>query len=692
MKIKQFPGIVLAAALAFTLNFLTGCFDEQHPGTYYTFSGHTIASELENNPDFSEFVKVLKRAGLWTELSTYGEHTCFAPNNESIARFLEERSAKDNKTYSCVEDLPKDICDTLAWTHLLDITCFVGEMTEGPFPKVNLNDRYLNLTFDSAFNYVTEKGDSVFILKRRLNHNSVIIARDDTCENGVVHLIDNCVDFTGDYVFDLVDSDPNTILFSEALKLTGYHPLLSQYYDLSYKIGVDSVVKGIPLNSAGNQYTVYYWEKKKSMFTLFVEPDTLYHAHGIWTVLPDDKYPNSMLEEAMKVYPEHNGDPDIMADYTNPLNPLNRFIAYHILPFYTNIKTINGRSEIINRYNGKITDPEDYFETQASRTLMRISTEYVDGKIGSTYINRRDREGNGTIGFTGGKFRGIKILPIGEMKVKKQTAMNGIYYYIDDLLEYDYNIRNNILDRRIRIDCSTLSPDFLTSGGRQLDPMGRSLIGTGFKDPVNFASYNSEYTLSLRAPANNSYAYEGDGLDTEGNFDMYVKLPPVPHEGNWQLRISFRANSRCGIVQYYMAGVAVGREVTRNDWQPLGIPIDLRIDLDKDPNVGWIKDDDIRSQFSEDEDDAQEAIEELDKSMKNRGWMKGSDSQTTNGGDPHRNIDTMGRRILCTEYMEPNVDYYLRIKQLLDKNDAQYLFDYMELVPKSVYDFDEDKH
>ena len=137
-----------------------------------------------------------------------------------------------------------------------------------------------------------------------------------------------------------------------------------------------------------------------------------------------------------------------------------------------------------------------------------------------------------------------------------------------------------------------------------------------------------------------------------------------------------------------MASVPVGKEVTRNDWTPLGIPIDLRIDLDKDPNVGWIKDSEL---LGEDEDDY-EAVDALDKSMKNRGWMKGSDSQTTNGGDPHRNIDTMGRRILCTEYMVPDVDYYLRIKQLLDKNDAQYLFDYMELVPKSVYDFDEDKH
>ena len=210
--------------VALTMFSVSGCWDEQQPGTYYTFSGQTIASNLEGNPDFSEFVKVLKRAGLWGELSTYGEHTIFAPNNASVKRFLEERSAKDGTTYTSVEDLPIDVCDTLAWTHLLNITCYVGEMVEGPFPKVNLNDRYLILTFDSA---QKENQDGVYELRRRINHGSVIIARDDTCENGVVHLIDNCIDFTGDYVFDLVDNDRQTSLFSEALKLTGFHKLLS---------------------------------------------------------------------------------------------------------------------------------------------------------------------------------------------------------------------------------------------------------------------------------------------------------------------------------------------------------------------------------------------------------------------------------------------------------------------------------
>ena len=72
--------------------------------------------------------------------------------------------------------------------------------------------------------------------------------------------------------------------------------------------------------------------------------------------------------------------------------------------------------------------------------------------------------------------------------------------------------------------------------------------------------------------------------------------------------------------------------------------------------------------------------------------MKGPDSQKTSTGYNHRDVSTMARRILMTEYMRANNDYYLRIKQVLqDDESAQFLFDYLELVPKVVYDNTEDK-
>ena len=41
-------GAAFSAVLAF---LLAGCFDEQHPGSYYTFTDHTVASYLEENSE-----------------------------------------------------------------------------------------------------------------------------------------------------------------------------------------------------------------------------------------------------------------------------------------------------------------------------------------------------------------------------------------------------------------------------------------------------------------------------------------------------------------------------------------------------------------------------------------------------------------------------------------------------------------
>ena len=683
MKNFRFRGFSAFVGVIVALFFFTACWEEIHPGTYYTFSGKTVASDLAENPDYSEFVKVLQRAGIWNDLSTYGNNTCFAPNNDAIARFLEEREQFARKqgidaTYLTVDDLPKEDCDTLAWTHLLDITCYIGDLTPGLLPKVNLNDRFLILTMDST--HVEQEGESMVALQRRLN-NAVIVAKDDSCENGVVHFIDRCIDFGGNYVYDLVDNDPRTLLFSQALKDCGFHTILSEWYDYTYTIGEDSVRGSVKLTQAGNEWTLHYWEKRKTCFTLLVPTDSIFNKHGIFTV--DD-----MFNYAKNIYNEYNDVDSIMSDRSNPKNPLFRFLSYHILPFLMDLSRINGRFEVMETHSKFDTDPEDYFTTYLPNSIMRISTQIVNKKFGNVYINRRDKEGNGTTGFKGPKVTGVRILPSQEMEemgVAQYSALNGVYHYVDDILTYDSEVREDVLDRRMRIDCSTLSPDFITSGARQFDASntGSSNYSYGFKNPKNFASYNQDYRMQVRsASASGSYAYEGDGVDIQGQFDMYVKLPAVPHNGTWQLRLSFRANSHCGIIQNYIACVAPGKEVERTDWKPLGIPVDLRVNM-TDASVGWIQDSDL-------EDEA--AVIALDKSMKNRGWMKGSIVQTTNGGTPHRDVNTMGRLTLMTDYIQSNMDYYIRIKQILDSKDGEFLFDFIEWVPKSVYDNNEDRN
>lgn len=674
--------IALSAAIGTLLLMCSSCIDEQHPGTYYIYNGYTIASRLEEQSDeFSEFIKVLKHSSknLWGGLQTYGKNTCFAPNNDAIAEFLRQRSEKDKKTYTSVDDLPIELIDSLAENHLVEgVTCYVGEMPEGAFQKVNRLDRYLLLNFDSV-KYQVEDGQTKNRLARCVNKFSRIIIADDTCENGVIHEIDRCIDFTGNYVYDLISNNPNTTLFFEALKKTGLLSTLNEYYDTAYQIGADSIGSRskVELHASTRNYQLQFWEHRKTCFTIFVETNQVFAQNGITDL-------ESMKEYAKRVYDDIYPDAAEIDDPTNPQNSLNRFMAYHILPELMGYSNFNTRSDEIDYFSAEITDPEDYFETLAPNSLMRISTDVTsDNPQKRVYINRQGKEGNGSTEFKGDFEPGIEILSPSSMGDVEQIAMNGIMHYIDKVLVYDRNVREVILDRRLRIDAGTLSPDFITSGARGAYTGGDNKTSIGFKDPKHYYSYSNSYKIHLRPVEESTNTYEGDAVDIEGMFDIYVKLPPVPHDGTWQLRVSFRAlENYCGIAQYYMACVPHGQSVRRDGWSPLGLPCDLRVNLD-DVNVGWIDDDEL---------EGQDAIDALDKSMKNRGWMKGPDSQMTQNNRSHRAENHQGRCIISTEYMLANMDYYLRFKQLLDKQDAQYCFDYIELVPKTVYDGYEDKH
>jgi hypothetical protein len=84
-----------------------------------------------------------------------------------------------------------------------------------------------------------------------------------------------------------------------------------------------------------------------------------------------------------------------------------------------------------------------------------------------------------------------------------------------------------------------------------------------------------------------------------------------------------------------------------------------------------------------------EANKAVDKALRNRGYMKQSDAiRAYYGGTTYvvfRAQTTMLRRILTTRYLSGTEDHYLRFKQVLDNNSAEFAFDYIELCPKSVY-------
>ena len=69
---------------------ITSCKEDIDESNLYTFTGETIEDYLANRSErFSSFNYILSRIGYDKILSAYGTYTCFAPDNDAIAHYLD---------------------------------------------------------------------------------------------------------------------------------------------------------------------------------------------------------------------------------------------------------------------------------------------------------------------------------------------------------------------------------------------------------------------------------------------------------------------------------------------------------------------------------------------------------------------------------------------------------------------------
>lgn len=632
------------------------CSDDPVDDAYYTFTGEMTTDYLEHrNDQFSSFITVLKRAELWDLLSTYGEFTTFAPTNTAMGDYLSQRHLNG------VEDLSRAECDTLAWTHLVKSAYFTTDLGEGSLPTTNMNDRYLTLSCDT----LEGDGNIVYLV----NATAQMIARDDSVENGVVHVIDRVLLPNSTFICDIIEEDPSLSLFAEALRATGLADSLYKYFDDSYTISIDSST----VTSTSPHHRIFgnndcYWKYPSShryFFTVFAEPDSIYAEAGITNLSELIAYAKRVYDNT---YPGDAGKYD--DDLTHRRNPLNRFVAYHILDRYASYSelTVNGNvfSAVMSQYQTQLQDIMEFYETMCPYTIMQVCDA-----VGDKWVNRRG------VGVRY-KVRGSRILPPSEAG-RSTDAINGVYHYIDQILTYNQEETiDQVLNIRMRIDATTLSPDFMNAGARNINPgaYGVNFLMTGFKPGYakNFIfSEDTFFGVHNRFWCN---SWEDDMCACLDNFDIKFRIPPVPAGQTYEVRLGYVCGANRTVVQVYFDDNLTGDI-------PCGIPIDLR----KYANAyGWLSD----IELGNDEDQ----IEANDKALRNQGFMKAPDSFTfPNSTDTPRNAVQCLRRILTTRYLEPEHDYYIRLRQVLD-NQAEMSLDYIELVPKSVYDgpVAEDRH
>ncbi len=614
--------------------FTVSCSDDPLPENYYTFTGEMVSDYLQNRPEeFSEFVAILQRSGMYGMMATYGSYTCLAPTNAAVEEYLHSRGL------TSVDQLTKEECDTLSWNHIIDEDAyFTTDLIDGNIPSANMNGR--NLTFSCDSDAMNNNNVVYYI-----NKTSRMIVWDDSVENGVVHTLDKVVVPQTFYLPDVLAENPDVSLFYEALVLTHLDDSLKEYIDESYTCGADSVNQDMTISTGGSPYTMRYVGTRMKRYSAFIETNDVYAQNGI-NNLDDLKARAKQTYDRM--YPEDAGKYD--DDWTHRKNPLNRFIAYHLLPYYGayndwtvsgDVKTTCAKMDLI--------DCTDWYKTLMPGTLMKFSSPQQ-----GLYINRKGLGALATV-------EGVKVLSPSEMGSGiDQQALNGIYHYVDKILEFDEAMRDQVCNDRIRISSATITPEFMNCGAR-----GNTLRATGFKvvEGWDFHGKTPSMTFRKRDVWMVTYA---DCVDMVGQFDVTFSLLPVPKTDTYEVRFAYGWGDMRGKVQIYFG-------TDPDNLQPVGLPIDFTL-WPTDPLIGWV----------EDTGDS-ETDRAIDKAMHNRGYMKDMDSWAQGGVNILRAQAMKLRKILVTETMSPEVTYYIRIKQLMDNPQAELPINYFELVPKSIY-------
>ncbi len=627
--------------------FLTSCSDEPLPENYLTFTGEMVSDYLSNRPElYSEFTEILQRSGMYGMMATYGSYTCLAPTNNAIDAYLKQKGLKS------IDELTTAECDTISWNHLINNAYFTSDLTDGNIPTPNMNDRFLSFSCDST----ATNGNIAYYI----NMVSKLVIRDDSVENGVVHTLDHVIQPSNAYLPELIEDDPNVSIFVSALTLTGLHNKLYDYIDESYSCGVDSVNKGVYFHRSGEEKLCKYIGTRMKRFTALIEPDSVFKSKGINNLDELKAYAKSVYDQT---YPNDANKYD--DDWTNEKNPLNRFIAYHLLPYYGAINDFTISESGIDYKTTcsmpNLIDATDWYTTLMPGTIMKMSAPSEGLFINRKGVGKRNIAARGVKVYTPTEMNGIFTNGLNGDTSKKlnQQALNGIYHYIDDILTYDVKTRDVVFNDRIRWNVITMSTEFLNAGVR-----GVTTHTTGFKQVDGWDFHGHTPKLSLRERGIWMATYS-DAIDLIGQFDVTFKLPPVP-ANTYEIRFAYGAGNDRGVVQIYFG--------EKDNLQPMGLPIDFRV-WGQDPSIGWVAD-------REDDEEANRAI---DKAMHNRGYMKDMDSWNQGGSNNLRANNAKYRKILTTQALDPSKEYYLRIKLVIENAEAELPINYFEFCPKSVY-------
>lgn len=668
-RISALGGCLSAMVVAVAL--LSACSDDVDSSDMFTFTGQTITTYLDDNADtYSDYAYILQRVKLSPKsastisdlLSARGNYTCFAPNNRAIQSYLD--SIFQTTNYD-ITQIPDSIAEYIARNSIIDTgdesAYITADFQAGALETTNMDDRYITISFDTL-----SSGNAATIV----NERSRIINPDVELANGVLHEVNHVLELSQATLPALLQQTENTRIFSYLLQLTSWADSMQRYRDDYYEYNHEEY--GVDQNGAqaANPEHRYYG------YTAFVETDQTFHnSWGIDLPIVDngivtniDAILSQIREKCEQYYPNNS------SDYTSQDNAVNQFVSYHLLPERIAWdKLVIHYAEMGYSYRNptQLTiDCFEYYETMGrQRRLIKLTEgSQTNGKRINRYVSERNLSDYSEI-----------TVPIPGILINETngsynySALNGFYYTISEPLVYTDDVVNKVLNERIRFDISSLMPELMTNGYRRLMRNANIHIPEGYLENFHFED-GCNYTY-LTGYGTTWPDFQGDEHNVTGQYDMTMKLPPVPFEGTWEIRWAVPTFDNRGMAQLYLG-------TNPDNLTAIGLPLDLRL-RPSSAAIGW-----------EADTDDENHNDENDKAMRNHGYMKPPmHDGVTSGGTVVESLRSTTsyqaylrlRKIIWTGNIKPTDVLYLRIKSVLDNTATQFVMDWMEYAPKNVY-------
>jgi uncharacterized surface protein with fasciclin (FAS1) repeats len=185
---------------------ISGC--KEDPVIWEVESVQQVISEyIAENEEYSEFNAILESTGLKSLLSVRGPFTLFLPDNNAMEAYYQDHGVSSSS------ELSVDFLENLAMNHLVPSQLETNDFGLGAITELNALGDYLVTEFD---------GSEII-----LNKKSLIIKRNISAANGVIHLIDKVIEPVTLSVYELLAANPSFSMFTEGIELTGLKDTLN---------------------------------------------------------------------------------------------------------------------------------------------------------------------------------------------------------------------------------------------------------------------------------------------------------------------------------------------------------------------------------------------------------------------------------------------------------------------------------